>query len=127
MTKGRPAKTFNSSDVKLAQYMYIAGSTQETIAKALGVSVPTLRKNLKEDLAVAKEKMDGFVVGHLFSAINSGNVSAIVFYLKTRCGWSDRMPEDQVKEVVFGVLKPTVDIAKWEQLAAEQKKRKKVE
>lgn len=72
-----------------------ACDNEEEIAEALGISYSTL-KNRKRDFAEfasaikrGKCKANVFVGGKLIEAIKKGNITAIIFYLKSRCGWKE--------------------------------------
>ena len=68
---------------------------EEEIALALGISYRTLQ-NRKKDFAnfataikKGKAKANAFVGGKLMSLIKEGNPAAIIFYMKSRCGWRE--------------------------------------
>lgn len=72
------------------------GLTREEIALSLGVSYSTLNRRVKEseevDAAMKRGRAKANIkVGNaLMKAIEGGNVTAIIFYLKTRAGWTEK-------------------------------------
>ena len=72
------------------------GLTREEIALSLGVSYSTLNRRVKESEEVDAAMKRGHAkanikVGNaLMKAIEGGNVTAIIFYLKARAGWTEK-------------------------------------
>lgn len=73
--------------------MSIAAVPQTRIAKALKTDVETLTKYFREELDSASDMLNAQVVGSLFKNAMKGNVTAQIFWLKTRLRWkeSDRL------------------------------------
>lgn len=72
------------------------GLTREEIALSLGISYSTLNRRIKEsedvDTAMKRGRAKANIkVGNaLMKAIEGGNVTAIIFYLKARAGWTEK-------------------------------------
>ena len=70
------------------------GLNQEAISEFIGFSERTLRRRLNEDERVLAAYKKGRARGHEYAAnclrraMAEGEVAAIIFYLKTQCGWS---------------------------------------
>lgn len=84
-------------EIDLAKVEALAanGLTQQQIADSLGISERTLYKNKKENAEIAeaikrgRNKGIAYVTNALMSKIKSGNVTAMIFYLKTQAGWKE--------------------------------------
>ena len=66
------------------------GVPQDEIAKLIGCTAKTLRKHFRRDLDQGAAEANAVVAGYLFQAAKEGNVTAMIFWLKTRARWSDR-------------------------------------
>lgn len=71
------------------------GLTQGQIADALGVSLATLQRRRQDseefDAALKRGTALGIaaVANRLMERINSGDTTAMIFFLKTRAGWKE--------------------------------------
>jgi predicted DNA-binding protein (UPF0251 family) len=85
-------------DLQEVEQLAAQGLTQEQIASSLGISQDTLYTRKRESIefseAIKKGKAQGirYVSNLLFEQAKEGNMTAIIFYLKTRAGWSEREP-----------------------------------
>ena len=71
------------------------GVTEADTATYIGIDAKTLRKYYREELDKAHIKANVKVANALFNqAVNKGNVSAQIFWLKARAGWSEKNDED---------------------------------
>jgi DNA-binding XRE family transcriptional regulator len=93
---GRPPRIF--SELEIAKIKKHAPRlTKKQIADLLGVSENTFREIEKRQPEVsevykkAKAEQIDTVVGHLFSLCEQGNVTAIIFFLRTQAGWQDEV------------------------------------
>ena len=73
------------------------GVTQEIIARKLCISRPALRKHFREELDRGESEATTAVVKRLHLLATKGEskaaVTACIFWLKAREGWSERQPE----------------------------------
>ena len=68
----------------------LLGTPKMQIAKLLGISVNTLKRNYKEELEMGQSKANATVAGKLYNkAVNSNDTTAQIFWLKTQAGWSE--------------------------------------
>jgi len=82
-------------DLKQVESLAANGLTQEQIAAALGISETTLhqRKRDSADFAAAikrgKAKGIALVTNKLMESIKGGNMTGMIFFLKTQAGWRE--------------------------------------
>ena len=82
-------------DLKQVESLAANGLTQEQIAAALGISESTLHKRKKENTeftaAIKRGKAKGIalVTNKLMESIKGGNMTAMIFFLKTQAGWKE--------------------------------------
>lgn len=84
-------------DLKRAEALAARGLTLEQIAVSLGIGVRTLSRHKRQeaDLAEAikrgREKGIATVANKLFESAMDGNTAAMIFFLKARGGWSEKI------------------------------------
>ena len=78
------------------------GIPEADIARAVNIDPKTLRKHYRDELDFGTIKANTQVAGFLFNSARNGNVTAQIFWLKTRARWK----EVQVSEVVHDVADP---------------------
>lgn len=89
-------------ETKQIELMCIAGVSQEQIAEVMGVNVLTLKKRCKEVLLKSRPKANSKVAGWLYQNCAKGNVTAQIFWLKTRAGWKETFDSgEKPQEIVF--------------------------
>ena len=82
-------------DLKQVESLAANGLTQEQIAAALGISESTLTKRKKENTdftdAIKRGKAKGIalVTNKLMESIKGGNMTGMIFFLKTQAGWKE--------------------------------------
>lgn len=74
------------------------GMPLEKIADLIGITFKTLKKHYSTEIDLGKAEAHAFVVNSLFQSIKNGNVTSMIFYLKTQLGWK----ETQVQEIKNG-------------------------
>ena len=87
MTKQHEPTTETRSNVKA---LASVGTTQEHIAIYLDIDVKTLRKHYRRELDTALILANSNVAKSLYKNANDGNVTAQIFWLKTKGGWSEK-------------------------------------
>lgn len=72
------------------------GNTQEEIAAHLNISVDTLARKYRDELDNALMRANAKVAAKLFRKATEGDdLSAMIFWLKTRAKWREKDSEDR--------------------------------
>ena len=89
MTMGRPAFEPTDEQRKLVRDLSAYGIPQEDIARFLGIHHNTLRKHFRDELDKAEIEANSKVAASLFNAAINGNMTAAIFWAKTRMRWKE--------------------------------------
>src|SRR3954471_2916770 len=65
------------------------GIPEADISGVVGIDPKTLRKYYREELNLGEAKANAQVAGFLFNSAKNGNVTAQIFWLKTRAKWRE--------------------------------------
>lgn len=89
-------KAFVADEAMRERVRYLAGVgvPQDDIARIVGCAPKTLRKRFRDDLDRGIAEANATVCGYLFAAAKAGNISAIIFWLKSRVHWRERGAAD---------------------------------
>src|ERR1700749_5030881 len=89
-------KAFISDGAMRERVLYLAGVgvPQDDSARIIGCAPKTLRKRFRDDLDRGIAEANATVCGYLFAAAKAGNISAIIFWLKSRVHWRERGAAD---------------------------------
>ena len=99
---GRPPKVFSEQDIAKV-YQLASRLTKAQIADYFSISFSTLREVEKRQPEVSEAYQKGKseqideVAGHLLEQCRKGNITAIIFYLKTQAGWKEE--QEETKEI----------------------------
>ncbi len=74
-------------DRRMVEAMAAAGIPQDEISRCVGVAAKTLRKHYRAELDTGATRANVAVCERLHKAALSGNVTAMIFWLKCRAGW----------------------------------------
>src|SRR4051812_25747329 len=69
------------------------GIPAHDISRVVGVDAKTLRKHYRDELDLGETKANAQVAGFLFNSARGGNVTAQIFWLKTRARWRETPTE----------------------------------
>jgi hypothetical protein len=76
------------------RYFAGLGVRQDDIAKIIGCAPKTLRKRFRDELDRGVAEANATICGYLFAAAKAGNVTAQIFWLKTRAHWREGTAAD---------------------------------
>jgi hypothetical protein len=65
------------------------GIPEIDIARVVAIDPKTLRKHYRDELDMGETKANAQVAGYLFNSAKNGNVTAQIFWLKTRAKWRE--------------------------------------
>ena len=93
---GRPKLDIDEDKVlKLASI----GCTNVEISHVMNCSVDTIGKRFSDTLAKGRSNMKMRLRGHMFKAVENGNVTMMIWLSKNILGYSDKIEEKQTIEV----------------------------
>ena len=111
-------------DLKQVESLAANGLTQEQIATALGISESTLHKRKQENTeftaAIKRGKAKGIalVTNKLMESIKGGNMTGMIFFLKTQAGWKETNVQEHTgangKDLIPSAKQMTTDELKAE-------------
>jgi len=90
---GRRAHKPDPASRRQVEAMAAYGIPEIDIARVVGVDPKTLRKHYRDELDMGETKANAQVAGFLFNSARSGNVTAQIFWLKTRARWKETPTE----------------------------------
>src|SRR6266436_6430043 len=90
----RTAFVVNDTLREKVRYLAGLGVRQDDIARIIGCAPKTLRKRFRDELDRGVAEANATISGSLFANAKGGNVTAQIFWLKTRAHWRERMAAD---------------------------------
>ena len=92
-----PRRAFAVDNAVREKVRHLAGVgvRQDDIARIVGCAPKTLRKQCRDDLDRGVAEANAMVSGYLFAAAKAGNVTAQIFWLKTRARWREGAAPDR--------------------------------
>jgi hypothetical protein len=85
---GRRAHRPDPSQRRQVEALAAYGIPEADISGVVGIDPKTLRKYYRDELNLGETKANAQVAGFLFNAAKNGNVTAQIFWLKTRAKWA---------------------------------------
>jgi hypothetical protein len=86
---GRRAHRPDPSQRRQVEALAAYGIPEADISGVVGIDPKTLRKHYRDELNLGETKANAQVAGFLFNAAKNGNVTAQIFWLKTRAKWRE--------------------------------------
>jgi hypothetical protein len=90
---GRRNHRPDAAQRRQVEAMAAYGIPADDISRVVGVDPKTLRKYYRDELDLGETKANAQVAGFLFNSAKSGNVTAQIFWLKTRARWRETPAE----------------------------------
>jgi hypothetical protein len=90
----RTAFVVNDALREKVRHLAGLGVPQDDIARITGCAPKTLRKRCRDELDRGVAEANAMISGSLFTAAKAGNIAAMIFWLKTRAHWRERMAPD---------------------------------
>ena len=90
----RPTFVVNEALREKVRHLAGLGVPQDDIAKIVGCAPKTLRKRFRVVLDRGVAEANAMISGSLFTAAKAGNITAMIFWLKTRAHWRERPPAE---------------------------------
>jgi hypothetical protein len=104
----RPAFVVTDAMREKVQYLAGLGVPQDDIAKIINCAPKTLRKRFREELDRGVAEANAMVAGYLFNSAKQGNVSAQIFWLKTRAQWREGAAPSPISDTNAEASSPVV-------------------
>jgi hypothetical protein len=86
---GRRAHRPDPAQRRQVEALAAYGIPEADISGVVGIDPKTLRKHYRDELDLGETKANAQVAGFLFNAAKNGNVTAQIFWLKTRAKWRE--------------------------------------
>ena len=86
---GRRAHQPDPAQRRQVEALAAYGIPEADISGVVGIDAKTLRKYYREELDLGETKANAQVAGFLFNSAKNGNVTAQIFWLKTRAKWRE--------------------------------------
>lgn len=83
----------------VVQNYAVAGIPNHDIAPMIGLSIKTLLKHYKHELAYGKQILAGKAVGAIAKRIEDGDLAAAIFYCKTQLQWRETGRENESEDL----------------------------
>ena len=89
----RKVHTPDPAQRRQVETMAAYGIPEDDISRVVGIDPKTLRKHYRDELDLGTTKANAQVAGFLFTNARNGNVTAQIFWLKTRARWKETPSE----------------------------------
>jgi hypothetical protein len=89
--KGASKYEPTAQDRQTVALMTAAGIAQDEICGVLSITAPTLRRHYRHEIDTALASANARISGRLFAKADKGDVACMIFWLKARAKWSERI------------------------------------
>lgn len=90
---GRPLKKHDPAIASEIQRLRSQGVSVKDICSLVEISERSARRIYKSELESGKSQANAAIAGKLFELAMAGNVTALIFWAKTRMGWRENPKE----------------------------------
>jgi hypothetical protein len=108
----KPDKKSRDIVLKLARI----GTPQEVIGDVLGIHRETVAKHYRKELDLSVAEANAEVANSLYQNAVNGNVTAQIFWCKTRLGWKETSVLEQKQEFAILIDRPEEELTEEEWL-----------
>ncbi len=102
--QGRPPYEPTEENRRLVSELAACGVCQERIARRLRISKETMLKYFGDDYEDSKTSANAEMGKGLYQKGIEGDLGAMIFYLKTQAGWTDKNAEDKDKNQMTSLV-----------------------
>jgi len=106
-TCGRKQHAPTDAQRKLVELHATVGTTQDMIARLIGIDKKTLRLHYRDELDLSMAKANATIGGALFNKAKGGDTASMIFWLKTRARWRETTDVNHVSEDGSMIPQPT--------------------
>jgi DNA-binding XRE family transcriptional regulator len=113
----KPPHAPTDAQRQLVQLHATVGTTQDMIARVIGIDTKTLRKHYRDELDLSMVLANATIGGALFKKAKGGDTASMIFWLKTRARWRETSDVNLISE--DGSMSPTrivIEAAKTDDL-----------
>ena len=104
---GRKQHAPTDAERQLVQLHATVGTTQDMIARVIGIDKKTLRLHYRDELDLSMAKANATIGGALFNKAKGGDTASMIFWLKTRARWRETTDVNHVSEDGSMIPQPT--------------------
>jgi len=79
-----------AAERRMIEHYVAIGYTQEQIGALIGKSVDSLQRHCREELDTGALKVNAKIAGKLYQKAMEGDTASIIFWTKTRLGWTEK-------------------------------------
>ena len=110
--RGRKQHAPTDAQRKLVQLHATVGTTQDMIARVIGIDKKTLRLHYRDELDLSMVQANATIGGALFNKAKAGDTASMTFWLKTRARWRETSDVNLISEDRSMSPKAALDLSK---------------
>ena len=105
----RPAHAPTDATREVVRSHVVVGTPRELIARLIGINADTLLKYYGPELEESAAKANAAIAQGLYAKAIGGDVTSMIFWLKTRARWREERPEAPESGTVAEALRAIAD------------------